>query len=363
MYLVTWPLRVYLAWSALSAVYFAGVLIVPFATWMRPVVPHADVYTSCALGGLCVVIAGLVRVRMANKLASLAPLLVVLFTVFVLFGAIFILAFSEYYAVLSVPYERAQLEKIEAGVVGEFYYDRGYLTDTNSDCSMVTWRERERLSAFEDAHCAKQGKAYCNAFSLRKTLFQPLIFDNKTEHERIAALLQTSSFFGVTIDDHTTLSQFCASVAPSVLTSEPSLDVACDGCRALVAAPEDTSSLGNWVYEHCPLTTVDPMASYCIMSASAKLYPYLLTYPEAKRCRRSILRLNLVNRVLICFGEKFDAALQSYTDAMAYVAVVLAGLAFVLFFWVSVAQMKRDAIDADDELMLEAMLNARASQQ
>ncbi|KDO16165.1 hypothetical protein SPRG_18298 [Saprolegnia parasitica CBS 223.65] len=297
-------------------------------------------------------------------MASLAPLLLVLFAAFAIFGAIFILAFSEFYWLPAVSYRRADLERVEAGVVDAYYYDRGYLADTDSDCSLRPWESRdERLAAFEDTYCAKQGKAYCNAFPLRKTLVQPLIFDNKTEHERIAALLQTSSFLGVAIDDRTTLSQFCATVAASVLTSEPSLDVACDGCRALVAAPEDTSSFGSWVQEHCPLTTVDPMASYCIMSASAKLYPYLLAYPVAKRCRHEILRLYKANRARICFEEKFDALPKPYTDAMAYAAVVLAGLAFALFFWVSVAQMKRDAIDADDELMLEAMMDARPSSQ
>ena len=258
------------------------------------------------------------------------------------------------------------LVKIDADFTGAYtaawYYSYGYLSRIDTDCSYGDAEDTAGY-ALEEAYCAREGKAYCTSFPLRQTLVQPRIFDNSTDMSRIKALLDTPNFFGVPIDDATTLLQFCDRVNTSVLAAEQSIDIACDGCRHAVAAPDDTSAFGDWVHEHCPLTKVDATATVCIMSPSPKLYPYLLSYPQAKYCRRYFLSLfRLSSRLRLCYEEQFSGLFKRLLEALAYSALAPPVLAFLIFWALLIAQCERDEMDEDDELMYEAMI-ARPSTQ
>ncbi|EQC42495.1 hypothetical protein SDRG_00228 [Saprolegnia diclina VS20] len=365
MYLVTWPIRAYLAWSVLALLYFVAVPSVLLSSFLRPLVPLADAAIAGGCVGLCLVVSGLVHARRAAKLASTTPLLLVLFGAVglcALMGLPALLATSSTYwpDASRVEYTAKDVAKMEANQM-EWYSQRsyssnGYLVETYSDCSN-RGIEYSAQYALEETYCAREGKSYCAAFPLRQTLVQPRIFDNKTDTSRIQALLNTSStFFGVPIDDATTLLQFCDKVNSSVLAAERSINVACDGCRHAVATPDDTSSFGDWIHEHCPLTKVDATAAVCIMGASPKLYPFLLTYPQAKTCRRQYLsQMYQTSRLLLCYEAQFSGLLKQLLEALAYSALALSVLAFPVFWALVVAQCKRDEMDEDDELMYEAM--------
>ncbi|OQR87267.1 hypothetical protein ACHHYP_20408 [Achlya hypogyna] len=343
---LTWHAGAFLVWSILAGIYYAGILLAVSTSWIVAFVP-STIVLPCAAVGLVASCVGLLYLRRARRYASVLPIAWLLFAHAGLLAGIATPAYLAYDRVASgdISYLRPSTPAV--------YDEYAYRHSTYSNCYRRYDDGGEEL--FKREYCEQLGRAYCNDLPLRATLVQPQIFANFTDTVRIQTLLAKEVFFGVSIDNKTTLSQFCGTVASDVFSAEPSIDYVCSGCTQLTNSQHHVSGFGSWLQSTCPVSAADAFTSFCLLYSSPKVYSYLLTDERARSCRYTFVQPYGKSWPNLCFWTNFGTLRKSYLDWIRYPAVLVGSVAFLLSISLFLYESARDPLDEDDTLMYEAM--------